>query len=585
MKRRQSYLKEMEQVLGWYSVESDVVMAHPRDLGAAFENAVSMHEGMHKLLTTGTLYGAFERGMVAMAKDFPKSHFIHQVPAKLVELSWAVQEGTASYIELCYCALNGIDPQRHMQSFPDDYAEAVAPIVDAIGIPVPPIASYHWLFAIHVGKLVLNGPVLEELGSPEKLTPQRIEAFARERAPDLRFAQMWCIVKERGGIAPILQPYSDEMVKEWRRNRAGPPPMTRWKSFEVFDVHESERRAAGRSIPDYAELAHWKIAAALFPSIPMAATQEAIQQALNSFARAWSEVSAVATRQPKEAKLIPPEESKLFRRRYAAHARLDARLPEKGLDDLRAFLSAQAAQHRRTLVSFIATTSRQFGVWAVATEGAALNLEARDVWLAAMPVIEVMDIVTLQLENEPYGRNTLWHVPIDLTVDFEVPNVGLGLHGVVLRSLTFFDDHVLRDQAKEWLDDGRAVRILPVTLTDLHVQTIVIEAFGGHGPYALRSANLPTYCAMLGNAREAWQGFAQLGGKEEEEPRGLRRLFGRRKESPLRYAGEVDPKHRQDLILLLHMAYNLDVLAHMLTPGLTFVPREVNRTRNDEDED
>lgn len=582
MKQRQSYLEEMEQVLGWYSVESDVVMAHPRDLGAAFENAVSMHEGMHKLLTTGTLYGAFERGMVAMAKDFPKSHFIHQVPAKLIELSWAVQEGTASYIELCYCALNGIDPHHHKQSFPDDYAAAVAPIVDAIGIPVPPIASYQWLFAIHVGKLVLNGPVLEELGLPEKLTPERLEAFARERSPDLRFATMWRIVKERGGLAPILQPYSDEMVKEWRRNRAGPPPMTRWKSFEIFDVGESERRAAGRAIPDHAELAHWKIAAALFPSIPMAVTPEAMQQALNAFARAWSNVSSVAARQ-KEVKFTPAEEARLFRRQYVAHARLDAQLPEKSLDDLRGFLSAQAAKRRKTLVSFVGTTSKQFGVWAAATEGTGLHLEARDVWLAAMSITDVMDIVPLRSENESYGRNTLWHVPIHLTVDFDVPNVGLGLHGVVLRSLTFFDDHVLRDQAKEWLDDGRAVRILPVTLTDLHLQAIVTEAFGGHGPYSLRSANLPTYCAMLGNAREAWQAFAALGGVEEESG-GSRSLFRRRKEPPLRYAGEVDPKHGQDLILLLHMAYNLDVLAHMLTPGLRFVPRELNRSRNDEDE-
>lgn len=577
MKQRQSYRREMEHVLGWYSVQSDVVLAHPRDLGAAFENAVAIHESMHKLLTLGSIYGAFERGMVAMAEDLPEAHIIHEVPASLIELAWATHEGTASYIELCFCALNGIDPRQHMQSFPADYAEAVAPIVAAIGVPAGPEASYQWLLAIHLAKLAMNGPVIEELGTPAKLTKTRLAEFARKHAPDLRFREMWRIVKQRGGLASVLRPYSEEMVKEWRRNRSGPPPMTRWKSSEIFDVREAERRSADRPIADHAEQAHWKIAAALFPSIPMISTAEGIQEALRSFVVAWSEVSPAAAKLAgNDIPMIPSEESQLGRRRYAVRTRLHARLPEKGLDDLREFLSAQAGKRRTTLASFIETTSGQIGVWAVGTDGLGGEIRVRDAWVAAIPVLEVMDIITLQLETEPYGRSTLWHLPIDLTNKFDIYNIGLGLHGVVLRSLPFFSEKLLLDQAKEWLDDGRAVRILPVTLKDLHVQAILIEAHGGHGPYSLRSANLPTYCACLGNAREGWQIFTKLGGVEEEpEPRGLRRLFGRKKEPALRYAGDVDAKEADSLLVLLHMAYNLDVLARGLTPGLQFVRAEV----------
>src|SRR5438067_7691972 len=142
MKQRQSYRREMAQVLGAYSVATDIVVVHPRDLGAALDNLVSMHESIHKLLTIGTLFGFFERALILIGEDLSSSHFVHELTSKLIDVAWVTHEGTASYIELCMCVMNDIDVQRHLMSFPADYVAAVTPLIEAIGMPDGPAAPY-----------------------------------------------------------------------------------------------------------------------------------------------------------------------------------------------------------------------------------------------------------------------------------------------------------------------------------------------------------------------------------------------------------------------------------------------------------
>ncbi|HEX9460582.1 MAG TPA: hypothetical protein VGA84_15640 [Thermoanaerobaculia bacterium] len=150
--------------------------------------------------------------------------------------------------------------------------------------------------------------------------------------------------------------------------------------------------------------------------------------------------------------------------------------------------------------------------------------------------------------------------------------MALGLHGVVLRSRPVFNDEFLSSVVKNGLERGFVVYIRPITLTDLHLNTIVIEWIGPHGPYHLHAAKLPTFAACLGNEREARQVFDDLVGIAPGRKRGF---FGR-KESALRYGGDKYRAHKDVLLPLLHMAYNLDVLAIPLMPGVRFVPADVS---------
>ncbi|HEX9460581.1 MAG TPA: hypothetical protein VGA84_15635 [Thermoanaerobaculia bacterium] len=385
MKQRQSYRREMAQVLGVYSVATDIVIVHPRDLGADLDHLVSMHESIHKLLTMGTLWGFFQRALIGIASDLPKPHFAHAVPSKLIDLAWTLHEGTASYVELCLCAINSIDVQRHMTSFPADYVAAVTPLIDALGMPDGAAAPYQWIIAVYLAKLAMNGPVIDQLGTPEMLTPARFEAFAREHSPDIRFRILCSAVKKRGGLAPLLTQFSEELDRQWKRLRPGTRvPRTRWQSDDIVDLNAADETFKGEALTDAAEVAHQKIAASTVPQMDVRIGTDVMCNAIIAFSDAWSDLSPTASKIGASLVMRNYKEGHIAQRRYAVRVRLDGRPEEKTLDDLRSFLTLQAANDRITLAGFVETTSDEIAVWAVGTVGFGTNMRSSDVWLGSI---------------------------------------------------------------------------------------------------------------------------------------------------------------------------------------------------------
>ena len=380
-------------------------------------------------------------------------------------------------------------------------------------------------------------------------------------------------VKKHGGLPPLLTKYSGELERQWRRLR----PRTRvahaqWRSHTLVDLHAANQTFKGEELGNAAEPAHQKMTAAIVPQMEVRIGPEAMRDAILSFCDAWSDLSPAAGRIAASLEMRNSDECGLGRRRYAVRTRLDGQPPEKTLDDLRGFLTLQAANDRMTLASFVETTSEEIAVWAVGVEGFGTDMRTVDTWLGRLSLAEIRDFIPLQLEAESYGLNTLWHVPLDTAYKYGFPNVPLGLHGVVLRSLPMFSPEFLTSVVKDGLKRGFVVYIRPITLTDLHVNAIVVEWIGPHGPYHLHSAKLPTFAACLGNATEARQVFDAIKGLDPGRKRGL----FRRKEPALRFGSDDDPEHKHKLVALLHIAYNLDVLAYAATPEVRVVPADIS---------
>jgi len=312
-----------------------------------------------------------------------------------------------------------------------------------------------------------------------------------------------------------------------------------------------------RNITDYAELALLRIIAGAAPEMGVVLGPEATKTAMLSLMRAWSSQSESMRRAADRVEIAGPlDELGLRHRSYHVRVRIDEELPVRRLDDLRTFLTEQAALGLRTFAGFVETTNAKVAIYAVTTDGldAADAIEGsgritfRDSWLAVLPPADYNNFVLLRSANETYGERTAWHVPLEVLQQHDMSDIELGLHGAVMRTIPSFDEELLLVVAEQVVKAGAVVKIRPLTTTDLPMQVIVLELLLDQVPLHLRAVGSPSFIACLGNVREA-------------------RLFYDRLDDQTRrhviWAGGEETPHANILWMLLQMGYNFDDVGSM----------------------
>lgn len=571
MKQRQSYVREIAQILGSYSLERDIVLAHPRDLGMAMDEFVLQHEAIHKLLTMGTLFGFFERAVFLMQNEVPESSLLREIVPELLDQTWATHEGSASYAELCLCAVLQREVEDHLNSFPDDYIAALEPFLATLGLPTEALAPYQWMAAVLLAKIAMNGAVLDDFSTPSRLTRDRFQASMTAGAPDVRLRKL-CRALQRAGVVDYVLPrLSREVEATWQRLLPG-LPVARMQSGsgEIVDLRPigGTLDSPGREVGEHAEWNVMRLLASVDPELPVTIGGDEMQTALRDFASGWSSASPTMAKAVTNIVVGAPGTNKNVRdRHYAVRYRLDAHLPKKSLDDLRAFLTAQAERKLMTLAGFVETVHDEVAVFAATTEGvepdASHPIRVREAWVAVLPLIQIYDFIPLRLMPEPYAAFTGWHVPLEVAFKYNFPNVAHGLHGAVLRSVPGFNEQFLKDLVENWIRQGYVLYMRHVQVKNL--SAIVIESIADDVPWINRSAAAPSFAACLGSRREARHIFDMLGG--EDPILGLRVISEPERSARLLWSGPERQTHTALLTALLDVGYNLDSFGATFLPG------------------
>jgi len=538
-------------VLGFYTVESDVVLTHPRDLGAQMDQLVAIHESMHKVLTTGSLFGTFEQTVVRLRHEAVDASLPPNLETELFELSWKTHEGTASYVELCMCAMNGMDIHEHRKTFSDDYLVAMEPIVAAIGLPVDPIVEpYQWLAAVNAGKLAMNGPVLE-LATPERMNEHLADRL-RAHAPDVRFEQLWDGIARSGGLRYLVPRFSraleDAIVRELSH---GVLPQVRWNDLSILDVRITSNRSELRHINDQTQPELMQILAEASPEMCSTIGFGANLDVVRRFLRSWS-AKAPSLAKDADDVAVPDfrKDTRVWSRHYDVRVRVHGVVPRRTVRDLRAFCTSQAALGRRMFAGFLETTNGELATYAFSTteltdaDPLPWTIEPLAAWSGIVPLDEEADLVP---PDDADRARLAWHVPMELMRTYRLESV---LHGPVLSSVPVFDLTVMLQMTAFGLEHGFDETVCTIQMTDRYFGAIVLESRHPSG-------ERPIFTACLATPRDAADLHVRLG---------LRRRPGDPPPMPVRWVEPAELEDARIVWVLLQLAYNFDVFGPRIVP-------------------
>lgn len=550
MAERKRFKQEMAVLLGRYFSDTDqILLANPRNLGQIAEENVILHEGIHRLLVHGTLFGVFEQFVVLA---LPRAERIaargivtdlRAVIARMLGVTCITHEAAACYVELCRCAEDIVedtgDVEEYLKTFSPDLASAVAQLIEVLDLPYwySPLQAYKWLAAVCLAKLALNGPVLQEFADPTRLTPESFERFAGAEAPDTRFQLLCSALKQKGGLAFLVPSLSEILTATWQKVLDVPPRFYKLPNgYEMLDLRAIGGLSshAGTLVVEHAEYDVMRSLAASVPGLTVFIGAEEMEQVASPFVSAWSgypsDPQEKAPSPPPTVVVTPPGDPRHVSRDRAYSIRFKLEDPGQSvtLDEVREFLTRQAADGRMTLAGFLETVSGGVAVFAAAFAGldrtkwvGASALVPGTTLVASMDVLQVLDFALLTWEMEPYTVHTAWHLPLEVAHKMGFPNVGLGLHGTLFRSWATCAPEgtisIAQEAAKrgnrvhvrsvDWSEGGGSKMVFDLDTFQAKVidhgsKAIVLQIFDDQLPWLDRLPCSPSYISWLGTAAD-----------------------------------------------------------------------------------
>jgi hypothetical protein len=542
MASRKGFTQEMSAVLGSYSPEDGIIVAGPASLGDIPEEFVLAHEGVHRLLTWGTLFGFFERIVFAACRQARRTgnmrlwKVLRAVMVGALDASLSTHEGVASYVELCVCAQNHDHVEDHCQSFAPEYAKALSPIVDLLGIPSPssPLQPYQWSMAVLLAKVALNGPILRVFADPSGLTSDAFARFQEVHSPDLRFAHLCRAVRERGGLDFLLPQWSQIWAAVWHSVLASHPQFCDAAAHgQIVDLLGigGLMYMDGNRICDATEHQLMRLLASCAAGLDVTIGPEEMEMSATPFLRYWRPLLPADAQQHIPAdghtEITPPSDPRQFSRSrtYRVRFRLKNVTRRVSLDELRAFLGDYSARGFDCVTGFLETTDMNVAVFAASIAGfdrlsaePANKIRVQEAVIGVMPISEILDFAVLHLSEEVYAERTAWHLPLEIAHRYGFPNLAVGLHGALLRSWPLSDPSAVAGVVKAVANKGERVFIRTVDLTpskgdkvifnldtcqativDERSKAIVIQALCENLPRFERLPCSPDFTAWLGN--------------------------------------------------------------------------------------